>query len=251
MKSTLLTLAALAGLAFAEDQKCLNYMGRTGPCLTSFAWCTPNPEPVCTTPEGADPIGNEIALYRGRKYDLSFNKAWESDSSVLVTWIFPRFNDNPGDDIRWSKNISYTGSEGTFVFDPEAILSEFPTPEYNVTQEEAIVGASYSLGYIWIQPSNFESHPLITQKFIVLSNTAGHIADAAKRAASRRRAKELKLGLGIGLGVGIPIIVILTWLVARPPTTAMRNMKKKFNKKKTSEDDISVDWVPATSGTQR
>ena len=137
-----------------------------------------------------------------------------------------------------SPDVSYTGSEGTFVFDPEAILSEFPTPEYNISRAEAILAASSAVGYLWILPSNIEtSSALITQKFVVLDDTARRIAATANEYARSRRAKELKLGLGIGLGVGIPIIVILTWLVARPPAGAMRNLKKKFNKKKSSEDE--------------
>lgn len=244
--TTSLALAALTSLTAAQDLKCLEHLGSPGPCLTSFAWCNHDPEPTCTYPEDTNPLdvdSTEIALYRGRKYNLSFNKLWEADSQVLIRWRFPSYNN--AQNGLWATNISYSGHEATFEFDPEAMLADFPTPESNMTQAEATVAASESWGYIWISHANWEKDVLMTQKFVVLSANAGRVADAANTYARHQRKQVLGISLGVGLGVGIPLAILITWLIARPPAFLARRMKRKGSKP-VATDDISMEWVEPT-----
>ncbi|KAI0102735.1 hypothetical protein GGR51DRAFT_278010 [Nemania sp. FL0031] len=207
--STTLFLASTV-LGWDLSKRCEDYPDL---CLLSFIWCDhmghcslpPNTYPKEITSNTEYPL-----ILSHTNYTIRWQAKSQTDVPVRLRWRM--------DDIVWETNV--TGPE--FVFNADAIISSFPTPQSpNVSVADAWFAASrspsniISIGRADLNASHANSTADASQQFIVQSSWMEEYLATQVQIEYNR----WKFGVGLGVGLGVPfllIIAVLTiWFVCK------------------------------------
>ncbi|KAL8329849.1 hypothetical protein RB597_005231 [Gaeumannomyces tritici] len=218
-------------------------------CLTSFRWCTRDPQSKkgCSYPDDIDAFfpGSDTVpyamLYHGSKYDITWKQA-KPGVPVLIEWLFSSNLVQAGDhrddhgggelEVKWSTNT--TGS--SYTFDPLAILGTFPTSQApNMSTWEAIASTHDASNHIRIsQPgANGDGAPpsvsltapsatigratlgganrSVSDQFLVHSRwTEQFVRNVQAYDATLYGQQQRNWQIGVGAGIGIGVPLLVT-----------------------------------------
>ncbi|KAK0672655.1 hypothetical protein QBC41DRAFT_379415 [Cercophora samala] len=222
----LLLLAALSSASAAFDPATDTTCNDQGICLSSFIWCDGSGK-SCSYPDGADALlpGSTSApfavLYHHARYEIRWRQA-QRDADVLIEWLFDGspFQSEAEKSARelpvmWSINVTSSGMEGSFTFDPFTILKSFPTRHApDVSPDEAASSASGMLNTIRLSQPGSGFPAAHSDQFSVQSGWAHQLVRNIREQEADARSDEkrkMSLGVGIGVGVGAPLLAAVMW----------------------------------------
>ncbi|KAK4185027.1 hypothetical protein QBC35DRAFT_415726 [Podospora australis] len=224
--SKLFVLAAFLSTSTAFDPAKDTTCNEQGICLSSFVWCNGSGK-ACSYPEGVDALipGDTAAsyavLYHGVEYEIRWRQA-QPGTDVLVEWLFDGSPFLEGEErsarelpVMWSTNVTASGTEGAFTFDPFSILKDFPTSHaLDVSPEEAASAASGIANTIRLSQPGSRFPEVYTDPFTVQSSLARQLVQNIRQHEADRRSayqQTVRLGVGIGVGLGVPLLSALIW----------------------------------------